>query len=62
MLHRHAQPLLDVEDALLIVREPSAGFRLVVPETEREDGCENGHQHAADADANPAALAEHRLK
>ena len=36
VLHRHAPLLLDVEDALLIVWEPSAGFRLVVPETERE--------------------------
>jgi diguanylate cyclase (GGDEF)-like protein len=36
VLHRHAQMLLDVEDALLVVREPSGGLRLVIPETERE--------------------------
>lgn len=36
VLRRHAQLLLDVEDALLVVRGPSGGFRLVVPETERE--------------------------
>jgi diguanylate cyclase (GGDEF)-like protein len=36
VLHRHAQMLLDVDDALLIVREPAGGLRLVIPETERE--------------------------
>jgi diguanylate cyclase (GGDEF)-like protein len=36
VLHRHAQMLLDVDDALLIVREPSGGLGLVVAETERE--------------------------
>jgi diguanylate cyclase (GGDEF)-like protein len=36
VLHRHAQLLLDLEDALLIVRDPAGGLRLVIPETERE--------------------------
>ncbi len=36
ILRRHAQLLLDLEDALLIVRDPSGGLRLVIPETERE--------------------------
>ena len=36
VLHRHAQLLLEVEDALLIVREPSGALRLVIPETDRE--------------------------
>lgn len=36
ILHHHAQHLLQLEDALLIVQEPSGALRLVVPETERE--------------------------
>ena len=36
VLQRHAPLLLDVEDALLIVRETAGGYRLVIPETERE--------------------------
>jgi diguanylate cyclase (GGDEF)-like protein len=36
VLHRHAQLLLEVEDALLVVREPSGSLRLVIPETDRE--------------------------
>jgi hypothetical protein len=33
VLHRHAQSLLDVEDALLVLREPGGSLRLVIPET-----------------------------
>jgi diguanylate cyclase (GGDEF)-like protein len=36
VLHRYAEELLDVEDALLIVRDPGGGLRLVIPETARE--------------------------
>jgi diguanylate cyclase (GGDEF)-like protein len=36
VLHRYAEQLLDVEDALLIVREPAGRLRLVIPETARE--------------------------
>jgi len=36
VLHRYAEQLLDVEDALLIVREAGGGLRLVIPETSRE--------------------------
>lgn len=36
VLHRHVQPLLDVEDALLVVREATGALRLVIPETARE--------------------------
>jgi diguanylate cyclase (GGDEF)-like protein len=38
VLHRHAQSLLDVEDALLVVREHSGNLRLVIPETREVSG------------------------
>src|SRR5688572_3542162 len=38
VLHRHAQSLLEVEDALLVVREPSGSLRLVIPETREVSG------------------------
>jgi diguanylate cyclase (GGDEF)-like protein len=38
VLHRHAQDLLEVEDALLIVRAPAGSLRLVIPETREVSG------------------------
>jgi diguanylate cyclase (GGDEF)-like protein len=38
VLHRHAQSLLDVEDALLVLREPGGSLRLVIPETREVSG------------------------
>jgi diguanylate cyclase (GGDEF)-like protein len=37
-LHRHARLLLAVEDALLIVRDPSGAVRLVIPESREVSG------------------------
>ncbi|MGE3913934.1 MAG: GGDEF domain-containing protein [Chloroflexota bacterium] len=38
VLHRHTRSLLDVEDALLVVRDPGGMLRLVIPETREVSG------------------------